>query len=45
MVIPRGVDHLPLAEDEVHVILIEPKTTLNSGNVVGDKTAAHLEKI
>jgi hypothetical protein len=34
-----------LAEDEVHVILIEPKTTLNSGNVVGDKTVAHLEKI
>ena len=45
VVIPRGVDHLPVAEDEVHVILIEPKTTLNTGNVVGDKTVAHLEKI
>src|SRR5580704_1118324 len=45
VVIPRGVDHLPVAEDEVHVILIEPKTTLNTSNVVGDKTAAHLERI
>jgi len=45
VVIPRGVDHLPVAEDEVHVILIEPKTTLNTGNVVGDKTVAHLGKI
>jgi homogentisate 1,2-dioxygenase len=45
VVIPRGVDHLPVAEEEVHVILIEPKTTLNTGNVVGHKTVAHLEKI
>ena len=45
VIIPRGVDHLPVAEDEVHVIMIEPKTTLNTGNVVGDKTVAHLEKI
>ncbi len=45
MVVPRGVDNLPMAEDEVHVILIEPKTTLNTGNVMGDKTVAHLEKV
>src|SRR6266581_4811857 len=45
VVIPRGVDHLPVAEDEVHVILIEPKTTLNTGKVVGDKTILDLEKI
>ena len=45
VVIPRAVDHLPVAEDEVHVILIEPKTTLNTGNVVGEKTVAHLGKI
>ena len=45
VVIPRGVDHLPIAEEEVHVILIEPKTTLNTGNVVSNKTVAHLEKI
>jgi len=45
VVIPRGVDHLPTAEEEVHVILIEPKTTLNTGDVVSDKTVAHLGKI
>ena len=45
VVIPRGVDHLPIAEEEVHVILIEPKTTLNTGDVVSDKTVAHLGKI
>jgi mannose-6-phosphate isomerase-like protein (cupin superfamily) len=45
VVIPRNVEHLPVAEEEVHVILIEPKTTLNTGNVIGDKTAIDLAKI
>lgn len=45
LVIPRGVEHMPVAEDEVHVILIEPKTTRNTGNVVGEKTVEHLEKV
>ena len=45
VVIPRGVEHMPVAEDEVHVILIEPKTTLNTGNVFGEKTVEHLEKV
>lgn len=45
VVVPRGVEHMPVAEEEVHVILIEPKTTLNTGNVVGEKTVARLEKI
>ena len=45
VVIPRGVEHLPVAEDEVHVILIEPKATLNTGNVVDEKTVKHLEKV
>lgn len=45
VVISRGVEHLPIAEDEVHVILIEPKTTLNTGNVVGRRTVEDLEKI
>jgi mannose-6-phosphate isomerase-like protein (cupin superfamily) len=45
VVIPRGVEHMPVAEDEVHVILIEPKSTLNSGNVVDEKTVKHLEKV
>ena len=45
VVIPRGVEHKPVAEDEVHVILIEPKSTLNTGNVVDEKTVKHLEKV
>jgi mannose-6-phosphate isomerase-like protein (cupin superfamily) len=45
VVIPRGVEHLPVADEEVHVILLEPKTTLNTGNVTNDKTVADLEKI
>jgi mannose-6-phosphate isomerase-like protein (cupin superfamily) len=45
VVIPRGIDHLPVAEDEVHVILIEPKATVNTGNVVGDRTVANPERV
>lgn len=45
IVIPRGVEHLPVAEEEVHVMLIEPKTTLNTGNVVNEKTVAELERL
>jgi mannose-6-phosphate isomerase-like protein (cupin superfamily) len=37
-VIPRGVEHCPVAEDEVEVILLEPKTTLNTGNVQNERT-------
>ena len=45
VVIPRGVEHLPVAEAETQVILLEPKTTLNTGNVVGDRTVADLERV
>ena len=45
VVIPRGIDHLPVAEDEVHVILIEPKATSNTSNVVGDRTVANPERV
>jgi mannose-6-phosphate isomerase-like protein (cupin superfamily) len=38
VIIPRGVEHLPVAEQEVHVMLLEPKTTVNTGNVTSDKT-------
>ena len=44
-VIPRGVEHLPIAEDEAHVVLIEPKTTLNTGNVRNERTLATLERL
>lgn len=45
IVIPKGVDHLPVATDEVHVILIEPKGTLNTGNVITEKTKQTLGTI
>jgi mannose-6-phosphate isomerase-like protein (cupin superfamily) len=38
VVIPKGVEHLPIAEDEVHVMLLEPKTTVNTGDVQSERT-------
>jgi mannose-6-phosphate isomerase-like protein (cupin superfamily) len=38
VVIPKGVDHLPVAEEEVQVMLIELKTTLNTGNIHNERT-------
>ena len=38
-VIPKGVEHCPTAWEEVHVLLIEPKTTVNTGNAGGTLTA------
>jgi mannose-6-phosphate isomerase-like protein (cupin superfamily) len=40
VVIPRGVEHRPVAEGEVHVVLFEPAGTLNTGNTVGERTVA-----
>lgn len=45
IIIPRGVEHLPSAERETHVMLLEPKTTLNTGNVVNERTVETLEQI
>lgn len=45
IIIPRGVEHLPVAEDECHVLLLEPKTTLNTGNVKGERTVEVLQRI
>ncbi len=38
VIIPRGVEHLPIADEEVHLVLIEPKTTLNTGNLNNERT-------
>lgn len=38
LIIPKGVEHQPVAEEEVHLILIEPKSTLNTGNVQDERT-------
>ena len=45
VIIPRGVEHLPIAEEEAHVLLLEPKSTLNTGNVRNARTVAELERI
>ncbi len=37
-IIPHGIEHCPFAEEEVHVLLIEPKTTLNTGTDINDRT-------
>ncbi len=38
LIVPRGVEHCPVAEEEVHVVLLEPKSTLNTGTVVNERT-------
>jgi mannose-6-phosphate isomerase-like protein (cupin superfamily) len=43
-IVPRGVEHQPVAEDEVHVLLFEPATTLNTGNVRNERTVESLER-
>src|SRR4249920_1863892 len=40
VIIPRGVEHQPVAEDEVHVLLLEPKSTVNTGTAGGERTVA-----
>ena len=45
LIVPRGVEHKPVAEEEVWVMLFEPASTLNTGNVVNEKTKTNLEKI
>lgn len=45
VIIPRGVEHLPVAGEEAHVLLLEPKTTLNTGNIDNERTVVDLERI
>lgn len=45
VIIPRGVEHLPIADEEAHVLLLEPKTTLNTGKVHNERTVAVLDRI
>ncbi|MFZ1080547.1 MAG: cupin domain-containing protein [Candidatus Kryptoniota bacterium] len=37
-VVPKGVEHMPVTEEEAHVLLLEPKTTLNTGNLRNERT-------
>jgi mannose-6-phosphate isomerase-like protein (cupin superfamily) len=45
VVVPKGVEHCPVADEEVHIVLIEPKSTLNTGNITNERTVAQLERI
>ena len=45
IIVPRGVEHLPVADEEVHVVLFEPKSTLNTGNVTNERTVVQLQRI
>ncbi|KTD25003.1 Mannose-6-phosphate isomerase [Legionella lansingensis] len=45
VIIPKGIEHMPIANEEVQVMLIEPKTTLNTGDVTSELTKAQLDRI
>ena len=45
VIVPRGVEHLPIAPEEAHVLLLEPKSTLNTGNVRNERTISELDRI
>lgn len=45
LVVPKGVEHRPVAEEEVSIMLFEPASTINTGNVPGDYTRKKLEKL
>jgi mannose-6-phosphate isomerase-like protein (cupin superfamily) len=45
VIVPRGVEHRPVAEEEAHVLLFEPATTLNTGNVENELTVHHLTRL
>ena len=45
IVVPKGVEHKPVADEEVHVMLFEPASTLNTGNVENERTRKELEKL
>ena len=45
LIVPRGVEHCPIADQEVHVLLFEPAGTLNTGNLQTERTATVLERL
>ncbi|HEX2455029.1 MAG TPA: cupin domain-containing protein [Vicinamibacterales bacterium] len=45
LIVPRGIEHRPVAEHEVDVLLFEPATTLNTGNVVSERTVVAPQRI
>lgn len=45
LIVPRGVDHKPIAEEEVELLLFEPASTLNTGNIENERTKKNLQRI
>ncbi|MDE2801485.1 MAG: cupin domain-containing protein [Chloroflexota bacterium] len=45
IIVEKGVEHQPVAESEAHVLIVEPKSTLNTGDVVNERTVVDLERI
>lgn len=45
LIVPKGVEHKPVAQQEVSIMLFEPASTLNTGNVQNEKTKLNLEKL
>jgi mannose-6-phosphate isomerase-like protein (cupin superfamily) len=45
IVVPRGVEHRPVADEECWLLLFEPASTLNTGNLVNERTVAQLERV
>ena len=45
IIVPRGVEHKPVADEEVELLLFEPASTLNTGNIENERTKKYLEKI
>jgi mannose-6-phosphate isomerase-like protein (cupin superfamily) len=45
IVVPKGIEHCPRAEEEVHVLLFEPASTLNTGDIKSEKTKNNLQKL
>jgi mannose-6-phosphate isomerase-like protein (cupin superfamily) len=44
-IVPRGVEHRPVAEEEAHILLFEPASTLNTGNVQDERTVTKLQRL
>ena len=44
-IVPKGVEHLPIAEEEAHVMMFEPKETVNTGGLDLDRTITELERL
>jgi mannose-6-phosphate isomerase-like protein (cupin superfamily) len=45
LIVPKGIEHRPIAKEEVWVMLFEPASTLNTGNVQNERTKTELERI